>query len=114
MVLSSLRMGLLVLDRQLCVTSWNRASQEAWGLREEEGLGKDFFSLDIGLETTRLREPLLQVLQGKSEHEVLDLAATNRRGRPVQCRIQVTPLEADADGVAGEIVLIEALNSGGS
>ncbi len=48
-ILTSLRGGVVVLDRELLVRIWNRQSEELWGLRADEVRGKNFLNLDIGL-----------------------------------------------------------------
>ena len=40
---------------QLTVRTWNRWSENAWGLREEEVIGHRFGELDIGLPAKRAR-----------------------------------------------------------
>ncbi|MDI3308627.1 MAG: CheR family methyltransferase, partial [Acetobacteraceae bacterium] len=54
-ILRSMDVGIMVLDQDLRVRSWNRWNENAWGLRAEEVLGQDFLNLDIGLPVARLR-----------------------------------------------------------
>src|SRR5690606_26611922 len=48
-VLSSLRLGVVVLDANLRVCSWSRGAENLWGLRAGEVDNQSFFELDFGL-----------------------------------------------------------------
>ncbi|HEX3816123.1 MAG TPA: CheR family methyltransferase [Mycobacteriales bacterium] len=102
-VLGSVSAGVIVLDADLRVRSWNRASQELWGLRPEETLGEQFFGLDLGLPTGPLRKPVRLCLDGATDERV-DLQAVNRRGKQITCAVTCTPLSG---AVSGVVVLIE-------
>jgi len=112
MVLSSLQAGLVVLDERCVVITWNRVSENTWGLREEEVVGRQFFSLDIGLDVRQLEEPLSQLMRGESLLEKYELAARDRRGRPVHCVVRMNALrEAPGEPPAspgGAVLIIEA------
>jgi two-component system CheB/CheR fusion protein len=107
-ILTSLGVAVVVLDPQQRVQIWNAHSAELWGLRSDETVGQPFLDLDIGLPVQQLEQPLSACLQGASGREELTLAATNRRGRPVQCQVTVLPMRDDDEDVAGLIVLVEA------
>lgn len=107
-VLASLQAGVMVLDRQFNIVTWNSESENLWGLRIDEVAGKSLFSLDIGLPVEQLREPLRNCLSGKEEFKDLVLESINRRGRKIQCRISVSPLNsADQGQHRGVILLME-------
>ncbi len=93
-ILDSLSTGVGVLGRDMTVRAWNRRAEDLWGVRADEVEGTHFLSLDIGLPIEQLRGAIRATLQGSSEGETLVLPAINRRGRSVQCTVQVTPLKA--------------------
>jgi two-component system CheB/CheR fusion protein len=100
-VLTSLRAGVAVIDRDLRVQVWNRRSEDLWGLRPDEAVGQDLLSLDIGLPVESLKPLVRQSLvdgtdSGPAGELVVD--AVNRRGRAVQVRVSASAL----DGVDGE------------
>jgi two-component system, chemotaxis family, CheB/CheR fusion protein len=90
-VLSSLRAGVVAIDRNLLIQAWNTRATDFWGLRAEEALGHSFMTLDIGLPVGDLKKPLQLVLAGKTNFQELTLPATNRRGKKITCRITCTP-----------------------
>lgn len=102
-ILISLRGAVVVVDRDLTVQAWNRASEELWGLRAEEVAGQHLLNLDIGLPLAQLHVPLLKTLAGELPEEV-SLDAVNRRGRPVLCRVSFAPLTTFSGDVRGAIV----------
>jgi two-component system, chemotaxis family, CheB/CheR fusion protein len=113
-ILTSLRSGVAVVDRDLQVRKWSRRAEEMWGLRADEALHKNFLNLDIGLPVDRLRAPIRGCLANDSEVQDLTLDATNRRGRPIKVRVTCTPLGTGPDqGSRGVILLMEELDGHG-
>ncbi|HWK29525.1 MAG TPA: CheR family methyltransferase [Solirubrobacter sp.] len=116
-ILTSLGLGVAVLDAQQRVQVWNRRADDLWGLRTDEALGNHFLSLDIGLPSEQLAPALRAVLSGASERETATLEAVNRRGRPILCAATVLPLvnpSGDGAGVGGAIVMMEDRPAGES
>jgi two-component system CheB/CheR fusion protein len=105
-VLRGLDAGIVVVDAELKIRSWNRWSENAWGLREEEVIGRAFDSLDIGLPVRQLVAPLHEALgRSKATEEVAH--GLDRRGRPMQCRVRISPLTYDDRSTQGAILLVE-------
>jgi len=104
-ILGSLSAGLVVVDRELQVLLWNRRAEDLWGLRADEVEGRSLLNLDIGLPVGELREPLHRVLDDAEEVPELEVAAVNRRGRRIVCRLSLSSLHADQVGVHGGVVL---------
>jgi two-component system CheB/CheR fusion protein len=105
-ILSSLRSGVAVVDAGSHVIMWNRASEDLWGLRAEEVLGKAFFGLDIGLPVDQLGPAIRACLAG--EHQETTLQAINRRGKPIVCKIFCAPLgEPQQDLHGGAVIVME-------
>ena len=106
-ILTSVRVGVIVLDRNLRVLAWNQKSEDLWGLREVEVQEQNFLSLDIGLPVERLKQTVRACLAGESDVLEVTLPALNRRGKSIECRINCTPLFSQSDGVRGVILLLE-------
>ena len=110
-ILTSLGLGVAVLDAQQRVQVWNRRAEDLWGLRSDEALDNHFLSLDIGLPSEQFASALRAVLSGSSERETREIDAVNRRGRPIVCLATVLPLlsPSGTDGQAprGAIVMME-------
>ena len=117
-ILTGLRSGVVVLDRELHVIAWNPRAEELWGLRAEEVRFQNFLNLDIGLPIEQLRAGIRACLSGDGEHQEQVVPATNRRGRAILCRVTATPLSANKevrrghplDGRAGGRVHTSSLN----
>jgi two-component system, chemotaxis family, CheB/CheR fusion protein len=110
-VLKSVSFGVVVIDSCMQVQSWNRWSENAWGLRSEEVLGRRLVELDIGLPVVRLAEPIGRVLGDASDLEDLVLDGIDRRGRPLHCRVRITPQLHGEDFARGAILCIEAVGA---
>jgi two-component system, chemotaxis family, CheB/CheR fusion protein len=106
-ILNSFRDGLIVVDGELRVQAWNHRSEDLWGLRTEEVLGKHLMNLDIGLPTELLRQPIRKCLSGESSAEKLQLPATNRRGRPVRLAVTCAPFALGKNPTWGALVSVE-------
>jgi two-component system CheB/CheR fusion protein len=108
-ILTGLRSGVVVLDRELHVIAWNPRAEDMWGLRADEVRAQNFLNLDIGLPTDLLRPAIRACLAGDGDHREQSVPATNRRGRPITCRVTITPLNAASakKDVHGVILLME-------
>jgi two-component system, chemotaxis family, CheB/CheR fusion protein len=111
-ILTSLGVGVAVVDREQRVQVWNHHAEELWGIRQDEAVDHHLLSLDIGLPVEKLAVTLRTVLGGASEREQAVLEAVNRRGRAIDCITTVLPLarlgSTDGDGaVRGAVVLME-------
>nr|WP_290225204.1 CheR family methyltransferase [Trichocoleus desertorum] len=112
-ILSSLKGGVVVVNRDLQIQAWNHKSEDLWGLRTEEAIGQNFLNIDIGLPVEQLKQPIRTCLTGganSSSESLLD--AINRRGRQIQCRVSCTPLVGGVGQVQGVILLMEDRNEG--
>lgn len=107
-VLSSLDAGVAVVDRELRVQAWNRGARELWGLTADEAVGRHFLGLDIGLPLDRLRESIRDALaEGDGHPHHLRLSAVNRRGRPIECAVTLTPLQGPTGDGHGLILMMQ-------
>jgi two-component system CheB/CheR fusion protein len=105
-ILTSLGVGVIVLDRSHKVEVWNGDSAELWGLRADEVEGKTLAELDIGLPVGELEVPLAGALGPAARSASLDLEAVNRRGKSFQCRVRVLPLATSGGEVTGVLLLM--------
>jgi two-component system, chemotaxis family, CheB/CheR fusion protein len=109
-ILTSLGVGLAVLDGQQRVQVWNRHAADLWGLRSDEAVDQHFLGLDIGLPAEHLVPALRAVMSGGSRRETRELQAVNRRGRAIVCLATVMPLMGQSGNggeVRGALVLME-------
>jgi two-component system, chemotaxis family, CheB/CheR fusion protein len=97
--------GVVVVDEQRHVRVWNHRAEDLWGAREDEVAGLDLLNVDIGLPLAELEQPLDEVLSGGGTR-TLTVDAVTRRGRPIVCRLAMTPLMSDGL-VDGAIVVME-------
>ena len=106
-ILNSFHEGLIVVDAELRVQAWNHRSEDLWGLRADEVIGKHLMNLDIGLPTQHLCPPVRQCLSGESVIERMHISATNRRGRLVRLGIACSPFALGANPTWGALITIE-------
>ncbi|MBB4906854.1 CheR family methyltransferase [Actinophytocola algeriensis] len=108
-VLASVAAGVVVLDAELRVRSWNRGAEELWGLRAAEVRHEDFFALDFGLPTADVAKLVRRCSVERRRAGPIDVQAVNRRGRGFTCSLTFTPLEGVSAGV---VLLMEAVDQG--
>jgi two-component system, chemotaxis family, CheB/CheR fusion protein len=105
-VLSSVAAGVVVVDADLTVRSWNKGAEELWGLRAEEVSNQPFFQLDFGLPTGEVRDIVNECLASSKRTGPVQVAAINRIGRTITCTVTCSPLKGDSDG-EGAVLLME-------
>ncbi len=107
-ILSGIHGGVIVVGKDLLVQAWNEQSEELWGLRSEETIGANLFTLDIGLPLEQLRRSILNVLNhNNTQVEEVFLDAVNRRGKKMKVKARATRLKSREDTVEGAILIIE-------
>jgi two-component system, chemotaxis family, CheB/CheR fusion protein len=109
-ILRSTNAGIIVVDRDLKVRSWNRGSESVWGLREDEVVGQNLAELDIGLPVQQLAPAAQAVIDGGEPAE-LHISAVDRRGRPIRCRVRITSLIYPDRASHGAVMIIEELKA---
>ncbi|TMA96335.1 MAG: PAS domain-containing protein, partial [Deltaproteobacteria bacterium] len=92
-VVDVLEQGLFVLDEAFTVRGWNRAAAGMWGLRAEDALNRDFFSLPIGEATAVLRDPAQAVLATRSR-QVVERVPYVQQGNSRKLTVELHPLLA--------------------
>jgi two-component system CheB/CheR fusion protein len=113
-ILTGMRSGVVVLDRELHVIAWNPRAEDLWGLRADEVRSQNFLNLDIGLPTEQLRAGIRACLNGDGDHMEHMVPATNRRGRAITCRVTATPLSGGNREIRGVILLMDEQGAGSS
>ncbi|UYY57515.1 CheR family methyltransferase [Sphingomonas sp. S2-65] len=106
-VLRAMNGGVVVMDRQHRINSWNRWSENTWGLPAEEVIGTTFEALDIGLPVRGLREALARVESGEEEVSEVLLEGVDRRGRRIVCRVRVGGLPAEEGNGQGLVLVFQ-------
>jgi two-component system, chemotaxis family, CheB/CheR fusion protein len=106
-VLKNIPQAVIVVDRELRVSSWSENAADAWGLREAEVRGANFLNLDIGLPVAALRDPIRSTLAGEDAEPVV-LPGHNRRGQAVVCTVGFAQLRKHDGSVIGAILLVDA------
>lgn len=110
-VLTSLRLGVAVVNNELKVKMWHGRAEDLWGLRPSEVYDRPLMSLDMGLPLD-LVKLLVQdtIAQPNETHELL-VDAINRRGRRIRCRIVGTTVHME--GKTGAVLLMEEVREDG-
>jgi two-component system CheB/CheR fusion protein len=106
-VLRSMNGGIIVLDQNLNIQSWNRWSENTWGLRAEEVAGTSFDALEIGVPLHLLRDSLVAVQSGREAHVERVLEGMDRRGRRILCEVTLAGLIDEDRAGRGVVVLFQ-------
>jgi two-component system CheB/CheR fusion protein len=108
-LINSVRMGMVVVDREMRVVIWNRGCEELWGLRADETNGLPLTSLDIGLPMEDVRPMIGNAFVDPDSSGETVVEAVNRRGRPARIRVTCTAFRANDDSTGGALLLMEVL-----
>jgi two-component system CheB/CheR fusion protein len=106
-VLRSMNGGIIVIDANQQIQSWNRWSENTWGLRAEEVLNTSLAALDIGLPLHLLRDAISTVQAGREEQATEMLEGMDRRGRRILCRVIVSGLLDEQGGKQGAVLVVQ-------
>jgi two-component system CheB/CheR fusion protein len=106
-LLSSLKLGVVVVDREFHIQNWNSMAEDLWGLHSSEILGSSLLGLDIGLPVEQLKHPIRAVLDEKSDVEEVVLKAINRRGKTIMCRVTLRPFTGGTKERLGAVLVME-------
>jgi two-component system, chemotaxis family, CheB/CheR fusion protein len=107
-VLSSVAAGVVVLDAELLVRSWNSGAEELWGLRADEVGNQPFFNLDFGLPVASVRDIVQDCFDSGRRAGPVQVDAINRIGRSIRCMVTCSPLKGIGEGNGkGAVLLIE-------
>jgi two-component system, chemotaxis family, CheB/CheR fusion protein len=105
-VANSVRLGMVVVDREMRVMVWNQASEELWGLRAQETMGAVLTSLDMGLPLDEVKPMIGHALVDPESTGETVVDAVNRRGRKARVRVTCTPFRS-GESVGGAMLLME-------
>ncbi|MDJ0747223.1 MAG: CheR family methyltransferase [Xenococcaceae cyanobacterium MO_167.B27] len=108
-ILASLQAGVVVVNTQFNILTWNDEAENMWGLRFDEVKGQSLLSLDIGLSVEQLREPIRNCLANTGNRQGMLVEAINRRGRSIECRLSFNPLIGHKKERQGVIILMEEM-----
>ena len=108
-LINSVRLGMVVVDREMRVVVWNRGCEELWGLRSDEAVGMPLTSLDIGLPLDSIRPMIGSAFVDHDSMGEAHIDAVNRRGRPTRVRVTCSPFRSGDSGVNGALLLMEVL-----
>jgi two-component system CheB/CheR fusion protein len=106
-ILTGVRSGVIVVDREMHVIAWNNRAEDLWGLRADEVKSQNFLNLDIGLPTEQLKHTIRDCVNGTRDQVDANVQATNRRGKPITCRVMVSPLFGPEREIRGAILMME-------
>ena len=110
-IVTTIGPAVAVLDRNSRVQIWNGKARELWGVTPEEVEDQYLLSLDIGLPLDKLRQQLRATLSGDSAREEVVVEATNRRGKPFQCRVTLLPLGSGDRNASSVIMMMEEVEA---
>ena len=106
-VFASLRSAVVVIDRDYKILVWNERASDLWGIRSDEAQGSHFMGLEIGLPVSDLHHSIRSTLNDGTQQQEVAVQAMNRRGKPIECRVTLSPLLGIDQRTAGVILLIE-------
>src|SRR5205807_8346022 len=96
------------VDAQLRVRTWQGRSEDLWGPRAGEVEDRPLSSLDIGLPVDDASRLVRACLASPDRSHEAEVAAVNRRGRRIRCRIVASALQLSG-GAAGVALLVDEL-----
>ena len=92
---------MVVFDRAGTMVTWNQAAERLWGLRREQAIGRDFFTLPI--DTAAIRGPFQRVLETGGALEAGSVSYTLAGGETRRALLRLSPLRHGSAEVSGAV-----------
>jgi two-component system CheB/CheR fusion protein len=105
-ILSSMRYGVVVTDKNNLVQVWNNQCEDLWGLRSDEAAGQNLFQLDIGLPFKDMQNQIEEFAKQKEKFIIFNNDAIDRRGRALKVQTRVSHLANSAGKREGLVILM--------
>jgi two-component system CheB/CheR fusion protein len=109
-ILGNLSLGVVVIDHDFRILSWNYRAEDLWGLRSDEVVGQSFLGLDIGIPVEQLKMPIRAILEEKENAGEINLQAVTRRGKTIQCRVTFSPFTVLGKERQGVVLLMDEMD----
>jgi PAS domain S-box len=103
-------LGVVVVDHDFRILSWNYRAEDLWGLRSDEVVGQSFLGLDIGIPVEQLKMPMRAILEEKENGGEINLQAVTRRGKTIQCRVTFSPFTVLGKERQGVVLLMDEMD----
>jgi two-component system CheB/CheR fusion protein len=104
-VLNSLEHAIMVIDRMGLVRTWNHAAERMWGLRAEQTVGREFFSLPLADLTQRTRPVFERMFATGQAQRVDGVTFAMSGGTQQRAHLRVAPVNNDAGEVMGGLAI---------
>ena len=105
-LVNSFEHGVVVLDRDAVVTTWNEVAEQLWSLRADQVVGRPFFALPIGDLAPRVRQVFEAVTASGQPATVTDVPYTRPGGQAARGSLRVLPLINIEHQCAGAFILM--------
>ncbi|HJQ71122.1 MAG TPA: ATP-binding protein [Blastocatellia bacterium] len=107
-IIESVNVGILVVDFQGQITTWNSALEEIFGITRERALGRSIYETLDGDLIETMQNAIGQSSWALSEmRHIYKYAAATEDGRPLTLNVSLAPFEAARGVVTGALVVIE-------
>ncbi|WP_199253416.1 CheR family methyltransferase [Mycolicibacterium mengxianglii] len=106
-LVNSIRVGLVVVDRDMRVIAWNRGCEELWGLRTDETVGKLLADLDIGVPLVDVEPLIRNAFVDLDAVGTTSVTAMDRRGHTIVVQVTCSAFRGIEGAVLGALILME-------
>ncbi len=105
-IIQNISPGLIVIDNNNLLTTWNKAMEDLWLIRAENAVGRDFFELGMGERLPGIKEQIDEIKRKKKNIRVEALEVTDYRGGKRFLDLTLVPLIDPNSEFQGIIIII--------
>jgi len=106
-LLSSMHLGIVVLDKDNKVMLWNQWNERVWGLKADHVMGNSIYSLAFGLPHEKLKQPIRDVLLGDVKTLSIEISGKDLNADPLFYWVTFCRLSDNHKMIRGVILIIE-------
>lgn len=105
-IIQNISSGIIVIDRNNIITTWNRALEELWLTKAESTVGHNFFNIGLGERLPGIKERIDEITRENRNVKIEALEIIDCKGEKRFVNITLVPLIDPNDGLQGVIITI--------
>ncbi|MCD1295225.1 hypothetical protein CUJ83_09465 [Methanocella sp. CWC-04] len=106
-IIQNINLGLIVIDRNNIVMTWNKAAEEQLYIKSEYAIGRDLFDLGVDERLPNIKDRISEVIRTKKMARMEEIEIISYKGENKYLNITITPLIDSSNMMRGVIIITD-------